>query len=99
MNSPIAILLSSTTSLQRILKTLKLKREAVIVIALDETARKSAQDLNINFRSAADYLQLSEGELREKADDLSRKWYYVNGLDYSAFDGFSLGELMYVEIG
>ena len=91
------ILLSSVGRLNESLKISG--SDQTLVVALDEVARKKAITEGVDYRSVGDYLSLSESELRSKADLFSKTWYLSDGVYFSRFDGYSLAELMYVDIG
>ncbi|HNB51106.1 MAG TPA: hypothetical protein PK530_04155 [Anaerolineales bacterium] len=70
-----------------------------IIICLDEVARQVAQKYaKEHIHSVGEYLDLSETELRQRADEFSMLWYQANGKDYSTFEGLSTGELLIVEV-
>lgn len=96
MKGKAVILLSSVGNFPRALR-LAGKGETVI-ICLDEVARQVAQTHVPAFHSIGEYLELSETELRQRADEFSMLWYQANGKDYSAFEGLSTGELLIVEV-
>ena len=91
------ILLSSVGSLRRALNTID--KQQVVVIALDEAARGSAQAMGLECHAVSQYLQLSELELRTRADEFSHQWYLAGDFNASEFDQYSLGELMHMEVG
>jgi hypothetical protein len=96
MKNNVLILLSSVGNLAQALKYVG--EEDVLVIAMDEAARHTVQESGISYQLISEYLNLSEKELRDFADNFSLRWYYAGGVDYSQFDGCSLGELLYIEV-
>ena len=97
MKAKPVILLSSVGDLAQALRHV-VKAES-LVICLDEPARRKAQMQEAkHIHSVGEYLDLSETELRERADEFSRQWYQVNDKDYSIFEGLSAGELFTVEV-
>lgn len=91
------ILLSSVGNLTQALR--RAANEQTIIICLDEIARQLAQRISGKQPySVAEYLDLSETELRQCANDFSLQWYQASGIDYSAFGDLSAGELFIVEV-
>ena len=88
------LLLSAEGDLKRALRQIKGK---TLVIALDEVAQYKAIAIGIAYRTIADYLRISESELRSAAHHIALRWYKVNDVDFTEFDGFSLGELIYID--
>lgn len=81
------VLLSGEGNLHHALRRVK---GTVLVIALDETALQMAKAAGVAYRIAGDYRDEFE---------LGLRWYQVNGVDYTLFDGYSLGELIFIEVG
>ncbi len=91
------ILLSSVGNLTQSLRLAA--NEQTIIICLDEIAHQLAQQISGKQpHSVAEYLDLSETELRQCANDFSLQWYQASGIDYSAFGDLSAGELFIVEV-
>jgi hypothetical protein len=79
------ILLSSVGNLDGALRLVD--QNNPIVICLDEFARQmAAQKAGLQVYSVGAYLDLSETELRQLADEFALQWYQANGTDYSAFE-------------
>jgi len=90
------LLLSADGNLQHALRRAK---GTVLVIALDEPALQIAKAVGVAHRSAGDYLENPGTEPESASFELALRWYQVNGVDYTYFDGCSLGELVYIEVG
>ena len=98
MNTKSIVLLSAAGNIKRALH-LAGRKGPVVVIALDETARRDASQFpGVECHPSSEYLNISESVLRDSSYNLSLQWYKAGNQDYTLFDGYSLGELLFIEV-